>query len=585
MSITIARSIAYGALMTTQVQMRVTSSNIANADTDGYTRKIANQAAVVRAGVGTGTTIVGISSTLDKLLLKSLRAAASELGAADTTASVTDRLQSLFGRTGGAGTSIASTIAGLEAALLKLAKTPESESLQSVVVDALDALAAQLRGTSGGIQNLRADADDEIETKVQDVNAALHQIDELNDQIGQAAALGQSTADLEDQRNQAIQGIASLMDVNYFVSSNGRMQVYTSSGQALLDGSVHALAYESAGAVTAGTVYSATPPSGFDAIRVDGKDITSHIKSGRIGALIDLRDDVLPAAQSELDELATELADALNAVHNKGTAIPPPASLTGRATVSAADALSATGKVRFAVTNRDGVLVSYRDLDLASYATVGDLVAAIDSIPGLSASINAEGHVKVTADGAAHGIAVNEMNSAVGAPPKGLSNWLGLNDLVTATGASDFAVRSDIVTNKSLLATSTLDSSSSLTIGHDVLSLGSAAIAESLHRALTEPNSFDAAGRLSGQRASFASYAADIVAANATAASRASRALAGKETTYEALADTIASQSGVNLDEETARMAELQNLYEATAGLMRVLDDMFDALLDTMAAA
>ena len=141
------------------------------------------------------------------------------------------------------------------------------------------------------------------------------------------------------------------MDVNYFVSSNGRMQVYTSSGQALLDGSVHALAYEGAGKVTAGTVYSATPPSGFDDDSVDGKDITSHIKSGRIGALIDLRDDVLPAAQSELDELATELADALNAVHNQGTAIPPPASLTGSATVSAADALSATGTVRFAVTD------------------------------------------------------------------------------------------------------------------------------------------------------------------------------------------------------------------------------------------
>ncbi len=585
MSISIARSIAYSALMTTQVQMRVTSSNIANADTDGYTRKIANQAATVLAGVGTGTTIVGISSTLDKLLLKSLMAAASELGAADTTASYTDRLQSLLGSTDGAGTSIASTIADLEAALLELAETPESESLQSVVVDTLDALAAQLRETSDGIQDLRADADDEIETKVQDVNAALRQIDELNDQIGRAAALGQSTADLEDQRNQAIESIASLMDVNYFVNSNGQMQIYTSSGLALLTGSVHELAYESAGVVNAGTAYSATPPSGFDAISVDGKDITSHIKSGTIGALIDLRDKVLPAAQAELDELATELADALNAVHNQGTAMPPPASLTGTETVSATDALSATGTVRFAVTDRDGVLVSYQDLDLSSYATVGDLVAAIDSIGGLSASIDAEGHVIVSADDAANGIAVNEMDSAVGAPSKGLSDWLGLNDLVTATGASDFAVRSDILATKSLLATSTLDPSASLAIGDDVLSLGSAAIAESLHGALTQPHSFDAAGRLGDRSASFASYAADIVAVNATAASRASGALAGKETTYAALADTIASQSGVNLDEETARMAELQNLYAATAELMRVLDDMFDALLGTLAAA
>ena len=50
------------------------------------------------------------------------------------------------------------------------------------------------------------------------------------------------------------------------------------------------------------------------------------------------------------------------------------------------------------------------------------------------------------------------------------------------------------------------------------------------------------------------------------------------------MADTVASQSGVNLDEETARMAELENLYAATAELMRVLNDMFDALLGTLAA-
>ena len=86
--------------------------------------------------------------------------------------------------------------------------------------------------------------------------------------------------------------------------------------------------------------------------------------------------------------------------------------------MSAADALSATGTVRFAVTDRDEALVSYQDLDLSSYATVGDLVAAINSIAGLSASIDAEGHVTVSADDAAHGIAVNEMDSAVRAPRK-----------------------------------------------------------------------------------------------------------------------------------------------------------------------
>jgi flagellar hook-associated protein 1 FlgK len=588
MSLTVARSIAYSALTATQVKLSVASANVANADTAGYTRKTANQSANVLGGVGTGVSITSISSNVDKLLLRSIIEAASDLGAAGTTAEYTDRLQALFGSVSGdddTGTSIANTIASLETALLELSGTPESESLQSIVVDTLDTLAGQLRDTSADIQGLRSDADDEIETEVQDVNDALHTIDDLNDAISRAAALGQSTADLEDQRNAALESISSLMDVQYFVASGGSMQIYTTGGQALLDGSVHELSYTSATKVTADTAYSATPPSGFDAISVDGKDITGQIKSGSIGALIDLRDDTLPAAQSELDELATELADSLNAVHNQGTALPPPNSLTGTTSVAAADAFSGTGTVRFAVTDQDGKLVSYQDIDLSDYSTVGDLVDAIDAIDGLSATIGADGGVKIIADDADQGVAVNEMDSSVGSDGQGLSDWMGLNDLVTGTGASDFRVRADILSDKSLLATATLDASTGLTTGDTVLAIGSSTIADGLYAALTGSNTFDAAGRMSATTSSFSSYAADIVSANASTASRAETALAGKQTTYASLSETMSSQSGVNLEEETAYVSELQTLYEATATLMQIVNEMFNTLIDMAAAA
>lgn len=588
MSLTVARTIAYTALMATQVKMSVASANVANADTAGYTTKTANQSASVTSGVGTGITITGITSNVSKLLLKSIMEAAAELGAADTKATYTDRLQALFGTTSDAddtGTSIGNSIASLETALLNLAATPESESLQSIVVDTLDTVAAQLRDTSASIQNLRADADDEIETKVQDVNDALHTIDDLNDAISRATALGQSTADLEDQRNTALESISSLMDVDYFVNSGGRMQVYTTGGQALLDGSVHELDYDSTAKVTAASVYNATPPSGFDAISVDGTDITAHIKSGEIGALIDLRDDVLPAAQAELDELATELSDALNAEHNQGTALPPPSALTGTQAVSASDAFSGSGTVRFAVTDADGTLVSYQDIDLSACSTVGDVVDAIDAVSGLSATIDADGNIQITADDTSQGVSINEMDSAVGADDQGLSDYFGLNDLVTATGASDFRVRSDILSDKSLLATATLDSSATLTAGDTVLAIGSADIANNLYDALTGSNKFDATGRLSTTTSSFASYAADVVAANASAASRAETVLTGKETTYATLSETMSSQTGVNLDEETSKLSELETLYQAAATLMQTINEMYQTLLDMAQAA
>ena len=83
-SLDIARNIAFSGLWATQVQISVASANIANADTKGYTEKTANQASSITSGVGTGVTVTGITSTVDKLLLKSLIGANSDLGSAGT---------------------------------------------------------------------------------------------------------------------------------------------------------------------------------------------------------------------------------------------------------------------------------------------------------------------------------------------------------------------------------------------------------------------------------------------------------------------------------------------------------------------
>jgi flagellar hook-associated protein 1 len=582
-SLDIASRIAVSSLMTTQVQMSVASANISNADTTGYTEKTANQAAVVSTGSGAGTTITGITSSVDKLLLKSLSKSNSELGSANTINNYLDQLQSLYGSSGSSsssGTSIANTIASLESAISSLASTTNSASLQSNAVSSLDDLASQLRDTSSAIQQLRGNADKDIASSLDDVNQQLTTIADLNKQIKQVAASGQSTADLEDQRNTAVLDIASKMNVSYFVSSSGGMQVYTSSGQALVDGSVHELSYTAASSVSASTTY---PSGGLSGITVNGVDVTSQITSGEIGGLIDLRDNVLTGAQSQLDQLANQLSDSLNAVHNQGTSLPPPTTLTGTAAVSSSTALSATGTVRIAVADQKGNLVSYSDLDLSSYSTIGDLVSAINGISGLSASIDSNGHVVIAST--SNGISINEMSSKVGSSGVGLSDALGLNDLVTGTGASDFAVRSDILANSGLLAVSTLDSSSSLTTGSQVLSSGSTTVVDNIYSALTASNGYSAAGGLGSTSGSFSDYAAAIVSNVASKASEAKTTYTSKETTQSTFSSAMSSQSGVNLDEETARLSTLQNQYSAVSELIKTINAMFSSLLTAVQSA
>jgi flagellar hook-associated protein 1 FlgK len=584
-SLDIALRIATRSLMTTQVQISVASSNISNADTAGYTVKTANQVATVSGGVGTGTTITGITSNVDKLLLKSLMQATSALGAADISNTYLDQLQALYGSSSGAdssGTSLANTIASLETAISSLSGTSSSTALQANVISALDDVASQLRDTSGGIQDLRSDADQEIASSVDDVNEQLKTIASLNAKIKQATAVDQPTGDLEDQRNTALQEIASKMDVSYFISSAGDMQVYTTSGQALVDSSVHLLSYKASASVTASTTYDPASTGGFSGIMLNGVDVTSQIKSGDIGALISLRDSVLPGAQAQLDQLATELADSLNTVHNQGTSLPPPSTLTGTTAVTASMVLSATGTVRVAVTDRSGNLASYQDLDLSGYATVGDLVSAINGISGLSASIDSDGHVVIAATSSSTGVSINEMTSVVGSSGEGLSDWLGLNDLVTATGASDFAVRSDILSNSGRLAVASLDASASLTTGSQVLSSGSTTVVDNLYAALTGSASFNAVGGLGSSTGSFTDYAASIISNVASKASAASSDYTAKETTQSTFANAISSQSGVNLDEETARISTLQAQYTAASQLIQVINEMFSSLMSAV---
>ncbi|QOZ37892.1 flagellar hook-associated protein FlgK [Bradyrhizobium sp. CCBAU 53421] len=588
-SLDIARSIAFSGLSATQVQISVASANISNADTKGYTEKTANQSSSVTSGVGTGVTISGITSTVDKLLLKSLVGADSDLGAADTNNNYLTELQQLYGSTSSSdssttGTSLANTIAAFESALSSLASTPSSASLQANAVSALAAVTDQLQQTSSGLQKLRSNADQDIASSVTDINTDLQQISDLNKQIKQEAAAGQSTADLEDQRTSALQDLASMMNVSYFTTSSGDLQVYTGSGQALVDSTAHPLSYTAAPSVTASTTYTAgSATSGFSGITVNGIDITSQITSGKVSALITLRDQTLPAAQSQLDELAQQLTASVNAVSNQGTSVPPPASLTGTATVGNSTSFAGTGTVRIAVADKSGNLVSYQDIDLSAYSTVGALVAKINTIPGVSASVDANGHLSISATGSGNGIAINQMTSSVGG--EGFSQYFGLNDLITGTSASNIAVRSDILNGTAALPTATLDASSTLTVGKSVLSPGSATVVNALSSALTGSTNFAMAGGLGATTGSFTDYAAAVVANVAGKASQASATYTSKQTAQSTYASSLSSQSGVNLDQESANLSSLQNKYAAASQIITAINAMFSALMTAMSAA
>jgi flagellar hook-associated protein 1 len=171
------------------------------------------------------------------------------------------------------------------------------------------------------------------------------------------------------------------------------------------------------------------------------------------------------------------------------------------------------------------------------------------------------------------------MTSSLGSGGEGFSGYFGLNDLVTGNGAADFAVRGDLLNGSAGLPTSTLDSSTTLTAGSQVLAPGSATVVNALVSALTAQTNFASAGGLSATTGSFADYASSIVADVASRSSRASSTFTSKSAVQSTYANSLSSQSGVNVDEETNRVASLQNKYAAASQLIQAVNTMFNSLL------
>lgn len=586
MSLTIAMNSAVSSLIAIERQMSVVSSNISNASVDGYTAKTANLETQVTNGSGSGVAVSSITSSVNKYLLRDILSATSASSADSTTSDYYTSLQNLLGEISdsSSGNDLSSQITSLTTALQNLESTPDDTSLKTQVVSDLETLASTLRSTSNGIQNLRTQADQEISDKVTEVNSALDTISDLNKQIAQATARGDSTADLEDQRNTALQTIAQNINITSYTDSNNQLHIYTASNQTLLDGTVvNHLSHASASSIADGVTYSGSSGTGISGIYVAGTDITSQITGGSIGALIDMRDDTLVKAQDELDNLASNLTTAVNSVTNDGSATPPASSLTGTATVASTDSVTvASGTtLRIALTDSSGKITSYQDVDLSSATTVQDVLDSFNAISGVSATIT-NGQLTIS-NSSGGGIAISTLSGSIGSTD--VSSYFGLNDaLKGGTSAQTIAVNSALLSDSSLLPTGTLSQSATLTVGDKAIGASDASIASSLYNALSGKTSFAAAGFLGSSSTSFSSYAANLISDIATRASNASSDADTSSSTLSTLTTSFANQSGVNTDEQTALLTELQSYYAASAKVISTANAMFTALLDAVSS-
>lgn len=570
MSLTSIIGAAGSALTASQTRIAVANTNVANADDLTYTRKTVTATATT-ATVAVSSTVV--QRAADAFLSKTVLKTAAAAGHDSVIDTYMQSYDAALGSTDG-GDDISSLMSAFSTSLSALASSADATSKAQLVSDA-SALAQGIKSLSAEVQALRTQANSQIETTVGDVNQSLKTLASLNDQIATVTAQGGDTTTLEDQRDAELTTLSGLIGVSSYVTSDNQLRVYTTGGEPLLGTTAATLSYTASSQLGAGATY----PGAIAGITLNGKDITTSLGDGELGALVTLRDTTLPAEQDELDALASTLITQVNAVTNAGSSVPAPTTLTSANTVSATDAFSATGSLRVAVVDSGGTVVSTQDLDLSTYSTVGDLVTALNGISGLSASIGADGKLSVTATSSANGVALADIGASVGSTGAGVSAYFGFNNLFSGTSAADIGVASGLASDPSGLATAALSTTGTLAVGDLALSSGDSTVADALASLLTTSVTFAATGGQAAKTSSLSSYAASFVAGAATMISDASSQSATSTAASDAATSRLQNLTAVNIDEELANLTQYQAQYEANAQLISIAKDLFDTLV------
>ncbi len=620
MSLTQALNAATAGLNVTQQSLSVTAGNIANAQTPGYVRKTLEQQ---ESAAGTSISVVtgAITRQLNVLVQSQLQTQTSGASFATTLSNIYGQLQNVYG-TPGSPSGLDTLFNGFTTALQSLQSNPSSSTAQSTAINVAQTLAQQLNQASNGVQSLRESAEQGISTDVQAANSALQEIASINAQVTNTNSADAATSALLDQRDQDVNQLAQLMDIKVIQSSNNQIYVYTGSGTQLVGAGQAAaqLSFNPQGSMTANTLWNADPTKsdvGSVLLTTPGGNpinltASGAIQSGEIGAYLKMRDTILPQAQTQLDQFAANMSQALSDVTTQGTTVS-----SGGLNGFSVD----TGQMQ----PGNAMQLTYTDSSNVQHTVsiVNVNNASVLPLPSPSPSNPGTQVVGVDFSGGMASV-VSQLNTALGGAGLQFSNPAGTTLQVTNTVAATATVNS-------LSATATM---TSLTSGNpqmplfvDGANIYSGAInptgpqqvgfaqriavnpallanpADIVAFSTSPPTAsgdptrpsflfnqmssgtsvFSPASGIGGANTPFSgtltSFLGQVMGQQGQAAANASSLQQGQQVVLNALQQRMDTTSGVNIDTEMTNLLNLQNTYAANARVFNVVQSMFQTLL------
>jgi len=619
MSLSQALSTAIAGLKVNQSGLALVAANVANAGTPGYVRKTVDQVTLAGNNTGVSVNISAIQRELDTFVQRQLRAENSGASYADTRAQMFQQLQDVYGQPGSANT-LESVYNNFTSALQALSTSPDDPAARSSAISSAQLLTQQLNQTSDRIQALRGDAELGIAGAVTKANEAMRQIATFNQKIAASNQSDSATATMMDQRDTYIDQLSQLMDINLVKTGENQISIFTNSGVQLVGTGASQISFDAQGTMTAAAQWSADPSQRgvgtLSLVTPNGNSVdliqSNAIRSGQIAAYVQMRDQDLVQAQSQIDAIASGMASALSDKTTAGSAVSPGLqkgftvdignlSAGNTITINYSDSLTQTARtitlmrvddpsalpLSDSVTTNPNDKVYGIDFSGGMSAVLGQINSAMVNT-GMVASNPSGTLLQVLDDGAGNIVDVNSLSTTTTATSltggsselpfftDGLQPYTGA---VTALGSQSIGLAGRISVNGALAA-----DPSKLVVYQTGTAAGDSTRPDFIYRQLTDSAlQYSPSTGIGTANAPFSgsvtTYLRQVISQQGEAADAANNLKQGQDVVLNSLQQRFNDSSSVNVDQEMANLLTLQNSYAANARVLSTVKDMFDTLM------
>lgn len=309
MTISGALNNAMSGLQAASRATQVISSNLSNALTEGYGTRSLELSSRIVGGLG-GVRVDGIMRNVDPVLVADRQLANASYANKRTTLDFMSNLERLVGTPGQDG-ALTQRIAAFESSLITAASRPDAPDRLETAINAARNLASSIKTTSDGIQDQRTRADHAINAQVNRLNEALLELQEVNSQVTTAQVRGLEDASYQDYRQKLIDEISEIVPVKSVPRANGSVALFTFGGAVLMDGKAGKIGFDPANLVSYGMSFAAGDLSG---LTLNGNNIRTGpddgaLRGGSLSAQFEIRDQLAPDAQEQLDAVARDLVE------------------------------------------------------------------------------------------------------------------------------------------------------------------------------------------------------------------------------------------------------------------------------------